>query len=419
MSTAAGLDSFDDDTPIELPVEGETSASDSGGQPSGIDSFDDDTPIELSDKQVDQLEDDEGVKDEPKKEDTEKKVEDEKKDDKEPEKDSQEAVKKSEEESKQSIPRGKSIRVKDSEGNPTDLALDSTVKMKVNGKNEIVTVQELRDNYSGKVRYDEKFSDLQSEKETVEKSRDAFQSERNEIVSHLSEISKILDDPDKSPFEALNYLVDMSGRNILDFNKKVMSHMAEEVRNLDGMDDVERDLYWKNKELDAVRSNQAAKDEKATLAKTQRESQEKIDRLRESQGVTEEQFVESHRELKELGYKDDQITSEAIVNYSVMKPHFEKAESMTAEYEEELSDDQTNELISTVANTLKNYPRVSEQKALEISLDLLGWDYEREEDFKELNKLAGEQPVEKKSFGSYQYGQKTEKVESFDDYEDY
>ena len=195
--------------------------------------------------------------------------------------------------------------------------------------------------------------------------------------------------------------------------------MAEEVRNLDGMDDVERDLYWNKKELDAIRSNQAAKDEKATHAKTQREGVEKIDRLRESQGVTEEQFVKSSHDLKELGYKDDEITPEVIVNYAVMKPHYEKAENLCSEHQEDLSDDQTDELISTVANTLKNYPRVSKEKALEISLDLLGWDYEREEDFRELNEKAAKQTYkEKKSYGSYQYGQKTEEVESFDDYND-
>lgn len=415
------LDTFDSNEVIELPTQTDAPSGESVGDSSGLDTFDSDEVKEvedgagLSDRQTDQLEDKE---DEPKEEKPAKEEQDKKDDAEKSEKEEKTGDEDSKEEAKQSIPRGKSIRVKDHEGNTSDLSLDSTVKLKVNGKNEIVTLQELRDNYSGKVAYDEKFSNLQEEKEELEISSKRFEGERNELIGHIQHIAKILDDPDASPFEALNYLVDMSGRNVLDFNKKVFAHLSEEVRNLDGMDDVERELYWNRKELDAIRSNQSAKEEKELALKTQREREQAINQLRESNGVTEKDFVESHRELEELGYSKDQITPEAIVNYAVMKPHYEGAEEVVKEYEDDLSDDQINTLISEVAKTLKSYPQISKEKALEVSLDLLGWGYEREQDFKHLNEKAGQVIDEKpKKFGGYKYGQQNkDELDMFDEF---
>jgi len=410
------LDSFDSEVVVELPEAG-AEAEASGSVSDGPESFDDMDVKGLDDSQVSQLEDDEGgAKDEPKEEDAKEEDKGKEDDAKEPEKDSKATDEEPKEEAKQ-LPRGKSLRVKDQNGDASDIDLDSTVKIKVNGKNEIVSLKDLRDNYSGKVSYDSKFESLQAEKTSLENDSVQFKAERDEMVDHIKNIASMLDDENKSPFDALNYLVDMSGRSTLDFNKKVMAHMADEVRNLDGMDEVERELYWNKKELDAVRSNQAAKDEKLTTSNAQREKTERITQLRESQGVTESQFVQSHKELKELGYEDNQVTAESIVNYAVMKPHYETAETVCQEYEDDLSDNENEKLISTVANTLKNYPKISEEKALETALNLLGWDYEKENDFKELNDKAPEQrQASKKKSGSYEYGKQShEELDLFDD----
>ena len=411
------LESFADDTPIELPSADQHSGN--SPQPEGLDTFDDDTPVELSDSQTSQLEDkEEVVKDEPKKEESKKEDEGKKDDSEESEKEPEARDEEPKEKAEQSIPKGRAVRLKDADGNTTDVDLESTIKMKIDGKNEIVQLKDLRDNYSSQVSHDRRMEKLESRNEEIESNSKKFETERNELVDHLTNLSSILDDPDKSPFEALNYLVDMSGRNTLEFNKKVMAHMADEVRNLDGMDDVERELYWRNKELDAIRGNQAAKEEKLTQEKTHRESLERVNQLRESQGVTEDLFVKSHEELiKDLGYKPDEITPEVVVNYAVMKPHYENAEAVVKDVEEDLSDSETDKLISTVANTLKNYPKISKEKALEVSLDLLGWDYERENDFKELNDKAGTQAQSAPKKKEYSYGSQDNKIESFEDFD--
>lgn len=411
-------ESFDDDTVIELEP---TAHAGNSSQPSALDTFDSDEPIALEKSAVkmekksaiENLEDDE----------------DEDKSDEKPKEEKKVAEK--EDEKKEEIPvktgdkpgpvSGKSLRLKDENGTATDVSEDATVKVKVNGRNEFVPLKELRDNYSGKVAWENKFNEIKEEKSQVETKSKQFETERNQIVSHLTKIADMLDSDDKNPLEALHYLVDITGRDTLQFSKKVMEYLSEEVHNLDSMDDVERQLYWKNKEVDTIRSNQAARAENLKNTEAEKERITKIDQLRESHGVTENDFVKSHRELKELGYDDKQITPEAIVNYTVMKPHFEKAESLVEPYEQDLGDSEIETLISTVANTMRNYPRISEQKALEVALESLGWDYDYEEDdFKEINEKATKKAHQAtQKVGHYEYGRRPEqeKAETFDDWD--
>jgi len=411
-------ESFDDDTVIELEP---TAHAGNSSQPSALDTFDNDEPMALEKSAakmekksaIENLEDDE----------------DEDKSDEKPKEEKKVAEK--EDEKKEEIPvktgdkpgpvSGKSLRLKDENGTATDVSEDATVKVKVNGRNEFVPLKELRDNYSGKVAWENKFNEIKEEKSQVETKSKQFETERNQIVSHLTKIADMLDSDDKNPLEALHYLVDITGRDTLQFSKKVMEYLSEEVHNLDSMDDVERQLYWKNKEVDTIRSNQAARAENLKNTEAEKERITKIDQLRESHGVTENDFVKSHRELKELGYDDKQITPEAIVNYTVMKPHFEKAESLVEPYEQDLGDSEIETLISTVANTMRNYPRISEQKALEVALESLGWDYDYEEDdFKEINEKATKKAHQAtQKVGHYEYGRRPEqeKAETFDDWD--
>lgn len=409
IQTAEAAPSFDDDVVVELPKEGEVSTG--SKQSDGFDSFDDDVVVELpkkeesefTDGQVNKLDDDDGTKKEVK--DPEPK-EDKKDDEKVPEKTDEEKAEK---------PKGKTLRVKDSSGTVHELDADSTVKVKVKGKNEFVSIEELKSNYSGEKAWSTEIESAKEKTKEAESKLESFQAEKAGIVTNLEKIASMLDDEERSPLDALDFLVDFTGRDTVAFKKRVMEYLSSEVNTLDGMDDVERELYWKNKEVESFRNNQAAKADEIKQTEAEKGRVAKIDQMRESQGVSEQQFMDSHQDLVSLGYKPNEITPEAMVNYAVMKPHFEKAESTCASYQEDLGDDDFDTLVGTVAKTLRNYPNVSEQKALEVSLDQLGWDYGTEDDdFAELNKKVVKQVDPELQ---YKKVEKEGHIESFDDWD--
>lgn len=407
------LEAFGDGVVVE-PVEENATASNSN-QPEGLDTFDSDEVIEptdeskFSDSQVNKLENQE---DEPDKEDDDK----DKDKDPEPKEDKKDDEEKSEEkeEKRDEKPKGKTLRVKDSNGDVHELDADSTIKVKVKGKSEFVSIEELKSDYSGKKAWTEEIEQAKEKTKAAEAREEKTTKERNHVIGKLEKIAAMLDDKDADPLQALYYLVDTTGRDTLEFNKRVMDHLSDEVRNLDGMDETERQLYWRDKEVAAIRSNQAAKADEAKQTKAQEESFARVHRLRESHGVTEDQFVESNSDLVALGTKD--ITPEMIVNYSVMKPHYENSEKICGDYEEDMGTKDYDALVDTVANTLKNYPKVSQEKALKISLDQLGYEYEEADaEVKRLNDKANAKKAANVK-ETYRYGQgNTDAPESFED----
>lgn len=407
------FESFDDNEVIDLPSEDIDGAEgDSANDEGSYESFDDDEVKDiddgvLSDKQTNQLEDDDGS-DEKEEEDKEEKKE-------EPKEEKEDKQEKEDEEPAKKEFKGKPVKIKAPNGETMEVDSEATFKVKVDGKNEIVTLDELRTNYSGKVAWDKKFDDITREKLEVESTLERQTAEREEITGHLSKIAEMLDDPEISPIEALNYLVDMSGRNKLDFNRKVMDFMAPLVRSLDEMDEVERDLYWNKQEIDYIKSNQAAEAEKIEKSKAQREKIESINKLRESHGVDEDQFVKSYRELESLGYKD--VTAEQAVEYAVMKPHYETSEQICGQFQDDLGDDELDKLVTEVALTLRKNPSLPHEKVLDIAVSTLGWDIEELEELEELESKTSKREREIKD-SDRKYGNQKYEYESFDDFED-
>lgn len=420
--TEEAADTFDNHAPIEAPKADD--AADGGGN-DGVDSFDNPNPVipddkkgeekkdedkqPLKDSQLNQMDD---KKDEEKKDEKQEvKVED------KTEEKTKEDEKKDEKDEKSAPNLGKKIRLKDGD-ETTDISLDATIPVKIKGKKEFVSLKDLRDSYSGKIAYDDQFNNLKKEKQVTEFQAQKTREERDEVMGHLSKIAGMLDDPKGDPLAPLLYLVDISGRNVHDYTKQVFGHLSETVRELDEMDDTERQLYWRDKELAYLKSNQATKDDLAQHDKAREERVATTDHLRQAHGVSEDQYVEAYESLERLGVKKEDITPEAIVNYSVMSPHYDKAEGICKDFDADLTTDQMDTLVDTVAQTLRTYPDLDDTTAIETSAKLLGWDIESDEtDLDELDKKGAKRQEAENPSRKYADNQTDGHVESFEDYD--
>lgn len=272
----------------------------------------------------------------------------------------------------------KAIRAKFNDEN-IDIPEDATVKVSVKNKSEFVTIKELRDAYSGKQAWGSKIQEASRKEKAAEQFYEKTKAEKQELAGHINKITELLDDTQKDPLDALLYLVDLSGRNVHDYTKRVYDHLSKTVLELEQMDDVEKRLFWRERELNYLKNNSAAKEAEAKKVSAQREYSNRINRLRESQGVSEEHYVQAHQDLVKLGYSKEQITPEAIVKYAVYKPLLDKADEICSSYEEDLTTDEMDQLIDVVAETLKRNPKLDDAKALEIAAYQLGWDVETDE----------------------------------------
>lgn len=409
LSGGESIESFDD---MEVKTLEDAKVEEGGKKP---ESDEEDTfengYYEDKTKQTDMLDEEEDgePKQEEKKEDKKEDDKDDKPSEKEPES-KEEEPKKDEEK-----PSFKPIKVK--QGDKTvDLDPNATVKVKVNGKNEIVTIDELRQNYSGEKAWSEKIETANEKLHIAEEKLSAFQEEKAQIAQELEQVSKLLDKEDGDPLEALYYLLDITGRDANTYSKKVFDFMEEKVQEMSEMDDVEKELYWTNQKLKAIENNQAAKAKQQEESQAEMEALARVDKLRESHGVSEEDFVQAFDELSELGYGDDEITPEMVVGYHAIKPHYDKATELCSQFEDDLGDDDMSDLVHETAITLKAYPNISEEEAITISAKKLGFEVDSVDDIiEELNDGVNE---EVKNSPKLKYKDKGEDhIESFDDFE--
>lgn len=422
------IESFDDGKVVELDqTQGQPSVTqqDIAADPSK-DTFENsvyqdkvkDTPQKEKvdkDNQTAMLEDEDGSQD-TKEEGKEEKPEDSAKDEK-PEDDGKEKEAQNEEASKEK-PSGKTLRLKDGDKS-LDISPEATVKVKVKGKNEFVTIEELKSDYSGRKAWSEEISAAKEKQENAEYQTQKLQEEKGVLIGHLEKIAQMIDDPEKNPLEAFNYLLDITGRDVQTYNKRVFDFMESQIDEMSHMDDVEKELYWTKKKMEAINSNQAAKAESLKQEEAHRELIARVDRLRESQGVSEAQYVEAHGELVKLGLDANQITPEQVVEYSIVKPFVERAESLVEPYMEELGDTEIDNLITEVSSILRKRPDISDEDALSIAARMMGYEMEDVDDhINNLNDKVSETPQASSDDGrKYKASSDPKHIESFDDYD--
>jgi hypothetical protein len=210
------LDTFGDMTPIEAPT---TDNSTNGVESSGaLDTFENGAVItelpkeeeakpeekvakakEGKDSQVEQLDDQEEGE----------KVEEEKKE--EPKEEVKEEVK---EEPKEEVKlEGKSIRLKEGDKS-VDINENATLKVKVKGKNEFVSIADLKKNFSGHQVWDEKIKLADTKLKESEQKAEKFEGQKNAIVSDLRQVVEKMDDAEGNPLDAMKYLLEITGRPV-------------------------------------------------------------------------------------------------------------------------------------------------------------------------------------------------------------
>ena len=362
------------------------------------------------------IKEDEEAEKEEKEEKKSKKSEKSKKEDEEEEVEEEETEEleesKSEKEDEEEKPKSK-LRMKMGE-ELYNVESDATFKVKVDGKTLDVPVQELINNYSGKVAWDKKFTELGKEKKHLEVEKKQITKERDTLLEHVNKVIAPLKDKENgNPLESLLYLVEMSGEDPYNAYRRIMEANLNELSDLMDMSEVERELYFHKKKDDL--HGKVAKN-RMTRAEQERafsQTLQKVDELRKSYNVTEDEFADASEELESLlkgqGLDTNQITAENIVDYASLKPHISKVQKLVLPFQDNIAEEKYGDVVSDLARNLRDGNL--DEKAV---TELLKRNFSVEEDVKELNtKVYSKKKVV--SSKKYQEEDKSDKFETFDD----
>lgn len=183
------------------------------------------------------------------------------------------------------------------------IAADAKFMHKVDGEDVEVPLQELLNNYSGKVAYDKKFQELSAEKKE-------YTAERQEVEQYIDKFAEKVHN--KDVLGAMAYFAEFAGIDGLQFKNQLRSEMKPFFDQQAGLSEQEietarikeeNDYFKQQKESEAIQSS-----EKASQEALNRD----IDRIQEAHGIDEDAFLDVYESLKAT--TNEQVTLQMIEN---------------------------------------------------------------------------------------------------------
>lgn len=251
------------------------------------------------------------------------------------------------------------------DGQKFEVPKDAVRRVKVNGKFEKVTLEELEKNYSGHVAYGKKFEELETKnrelsarEQHVQRSQEFFKT----TIQGTTEAVKSALAKGGNPLDAVNKIIDMLEVDSYDFSKALFEHMSRELSEYQDMDEVERRAFWSERRVQHLQKKHENFEKQQSAHLQRQERLAHVDRLRQAQNVSEDDYVSAFNQLSQQGH---QPTPEQVVEFAASLPYFTKAESLMKPYEERLSDDELEAYIARTAVTLRQNKDLTESDVAE------------------------------------------------------
>lgn len=318
---------------------------------------------------------------------------------------------------------GKDIRLKVGDKR-YDINENATVPVKVKGRKEFVSLKELREDYSGRKAWGQEIEKTKAKQAEVEKDRELFDEQRAQVREHFATIGEKLEraftDPEADPLEAMNYLVELSGRNVLDYQKRMLDYFGNKALEFYEKDPAEQELYWTQKEIELLRNNQATQAKEVQDRNAQEQRLKELSQVREKYGVSEEQYQEAYNALEQAGFDVQTATSEQVSHYAALMPLAAQANELAEGFKEDLSSDEYEELVAGTADTMFKFRDIDPVKALQLTAERMGYEVYSEDAVVEQLQEKTKSPKSRleKGFNAKKVAQKEEgHIESFDDFD--
>lgn len=248
-----------------------------------------------------------------------------------------------------------------------EVAANAIFKHKVDGEEVDVELQELLNNYSGKVSYDKKFQEFSSQKKEFETYKQEYDTDIEAISNYVNNFKEKMSS--ENPMAALDYFAEFSGMKPHEFRRQLINAMIPEVNRVSKMS---ADQY-RNEYLQAenayLQRQQESENVRIQEKQAQEELRNEIQQVQEAHNMSEESFIQSFQELSESDYEGD-ITPQAVAEYYMHSAAFSKADEILSQVNENLANDE--KVIESLQNVIVENPNFDDNDLLEIVQEVYG-----------------------------------------------
>lgn len=251
-----------------------------------------------------------------------------------------------------------------------DLPTSATLKHKVDGKEVDVDVQTLLNNFSGKVSWEKKFTELDKDRKTFEKERESVEG----AVDRFYSLAKSGDYQ-----AAVNYLLDLNGIDQRTWWKGFKDQITPAMLDYAKLSDEERAQKEQEEEVTYYRKQH--EQSLAERAKAQKIEQlhSQVQQAMQKNGIPQEEFVTAFEELKGIVRADrgnpEQIQPEHVVQFIQSKKDIELSQSLEGVVKEvnpDLAPETLKEKADELKRIFKAYPGMEVAELKDIALQAWG-----------------------------------------------
>jgi hypothetical protein len=246
-----------------------------------------------------------------------------------------------------------------------EMNLASLIPVKVQGQEQTVSLDELRNNYAGKVAWNNEFSKLGTQAQK-------FKQEREQLATRLKDI---FETSRKDGLGALMKMAEFSGQNPLEWRTEFMKVLLPQLENYLYMDETEKAAseksfeanYWKQQ----AESQSKAKHEEESF----KSFEARVSTLQQTHKIDPETFSKTFYELEKLqkeGHLNKEITAEFVVDVVRTERVFDSVEDAFKEIELDLPEEQKKKILKDMIDLSEKNPDLKTSDLKEIVKEVWG-----------------------------------------------
>jgi len=232
-----------------------------------------------------------------------------------------------------------------------EIPQDATFAVKIDGEEMDVSLNDLRTNYSGKVAWDKRFTELSKEKTEYIQDKQMVESYIQQFSDHVSKGDNL---------GAMEFLAQLAGQNPLEFRKQLRDQVIENHKALMEMDDTQKKAYELNEENEFLKRQQESAQELSAEQQTVQELQTQITSFQEAQNVSDQELLAAYDDLQ-ANY-DGEIDINTIQEYVSTSRAYQKTEEALSSVVTELNDD----VLVEVAEVVIENPDFTKEDIIDI-----------------------------------------------------
>jgi len=248
-----------------------------------------------------------------------------------------------------------------------EIAANAIFKHKVDGEEVDVELQELLNNYSGKVSYDKKFQEFSSQKKEFEDYKTGYDKEIDQINKYINDFADKLKNNDA--LGALQYFAEFSGMKPHEFKSNILSQLTPEIERRAMMSPEELRAEQLSNENEYLLKQQESAQQRVEQEQALKDLELQIANVQEAHGISDEDFKTAYNELLESEYEGE-ITPASVAEYYVHAAAFSKADEVLSSIDPVLANQ--DEVVESLQRIIVENPSFDDNDLMEIVQEVYG-----------------------------------------------